>query len=452
MNNKDRKKINLPSGFNDFLPEEESWRSRMLSIVKSKFELFGFVPIDTPAIEEEKILTSGDANFQKEIFRIQRGGSNKNLSKKETLALRFDLTVPLARFVLMYGSKIGFPFKRYQIGKVWRGEKAQSGRYREFLQCDADIIGSSSVLADAEIIFLIYEIMSALGFKKFTIRVNSREILNALPAYIGFPPRKLDEVLRIIDKTDKIGIGGVKKELAGKKIINNKKIEKLIKLFSIKSANNKRLINILKQEIYNDFSKVGFKKLEELSGYLDNLGMSDKSWEFDLKTVRGLSYYTGFVFETFLNDFLEIGSVFSGGRYDNLVSKLGGSKLSAVGASLGFDRMFYALKSLQIIPQNTIYNKTKIIVLYPESKNSSDAFRVALSLRKNNIPVDIYLDGENPLKSQMSYALKNNYKIAIIVGSQEIKENEVIVKVFDMYKQFKLKMENLAEEVGKFIE
>jgi histidyl-tRNA synthetase len=135
-----------------------------------------------------------------------------------------------------------------------------------------------------------------------------------------------------------------------------------------------------------------------------------------------------------------------------LVSKLGGSKLSAVGASLGFDRMFYALKSLQIIPQNTIYNKTKIIVLYPEAKNSSDAFRVALSLRKNNIPVDIYLDGENPLKSQMSYALKNNYKIAIIVGSQEIKENEVIVKVFDMYKQFKLKMENLAEEVGKFIE
>jgi len=435
----------LLSGFNDYLPPKAALRFELLESIKNQLENFGFLPLETPAIEQEKVLTGGDKNFKKEIFRIQKN----NDRDKEKLALRFDLTVPLARVMSLYPNDLSFPFKRYSIGRVWRGEKAQKGRFREFLQCDFDIVGSESVVADAEVVALMYKITSSLGFQNFLIKINSREILNALPSYLNFSPAFLNEVLRIVDKLDKIGEGKVKEELKKLNFLNKEKVEKLIELFNLKAKDNVELINLVKGKIFNDFSKSGFEKLELLIDYLNAFGVPSDKWVFDLATVRGLSYYTGFVFETILLDLAEVGSIFSGGRYDGLSEKVGGNFLPAVGASLGFDRAFYALEKLEIIKAKKLTKKPNVIVIYPDKKNIPDAIKIVQFLRDNNISSDIYLGKEKTFKGQVAYSLKSDYKIAVIVGEEELKENQVTVKVFESYKQLKVKLGDLLKFLKK---
>jgi Histidyl-tRNA synthetase len=326
---------------------------------------------------------------------------------------------------------------------VWRGEKAQGGRFREFLQCDVDIVGSESVISDAEIIALMYQVTLALGFQNFLIKINSREILNALPFYLDFPSQNLDEVLRIVDKLDKIGERQVKSELEKLSYLNREKIKKLITLFNLKAKDNVELINLVQAKLSNEYSQVGFKKLKLLIGYLDAFGVPSDKWVFDLATVRGLSYYTGFVFEVVLLDLVEVGSIFSGGRYDGLSEKIGGNFLPAVGASLGFDRAFYALEKLGIIETTKIAQEPKVMVIYPEEKNALEAIKIVQLLRNNEISANIYLGKEKTLRGQLAYCLKNNYQVAIIVGEEEIQKKKVAVKIFKSYQQINVKIEDL---------
>lgn len=445
-----QRNFKTPSGFNDFLPQEEKWRLKLLDLIREKFELFGFLPLETPAVENESLLTGGDENFKKEILRIKRGGEEKD--SKEKMALRFDLTVPLARVVNNYFSELKFPFKRYQIGYVWRGEKAQSGRYRQFLQCDADIVGQTGALAEAEIIALAYDILFSLGVENFLIKINNRKILNGLIRYLNISSSQLDDILRIVDKIDKLGEEKVKIELKKEIGLGKEEIKKLFDLFNLKAKDNYELIDLVKEKILNEESREGFEELDKLLGYIEAFKIPEEKWTFDLGTVRGLSYYTGFVFETVLLDLEEVGSVFSGGRYDNLIKKIGGVSLPAVGGSLGFDRTFYALKKLGIIPQNDFSRPSKFIVLYPEEKNSFDAASLVSLLRKNNISSDVYLGKDKKLKEQITYALKNGYKGALIIGDKEIKEKKVVLKIFELYKEETLDIKDVISQLKKYNE
>ncbi len=438
-------KPTLPSGFKDYLPEDEKTRNRMLDVVKKNFELFGFLPLDTPAVEEERTLTGGDPEFKKQIFRIKKEG------QKEELALRFDLTVPLARVISLYPNQISFPFKRYQVGKVWRGEKPQAGRYREFLQFDADIVGSSKLSADAEIISLINQVMVSLGFDNFLIKINNRKILDFLPEYAGFSKDKLDPVLRTLDKLDKIGEREVLKELSSKKGAGLSSLESkaLLGFLNIEAKNNPELIKKAEEKLGKKASEEFFK-MEKLAELLKSLGLQDEKWVFDFSTVRGLSYYTGFVFETVLLDMPEVGSVFSGGRYDGLISKMGGSNIPAVGVSLGVDRIMYAMKKLGIAAG--FKNDKKILVLDFDDQAFPNPEKAVSLLRRNGLPAEIYLGQEKTLKGQMAYALKNDYDLAIIIGEREAGKGSVTIKNFKTYKQTEIDFSGLVSEVRKYID
>ncbi len=440
-----KSKPQLPSGFKDYLPKEELRRNEMLDIIKKNFELFGFVPLDTPAIEEEKTLTGGDAEFKKQIFRIKKS------DESEDLALRFDLTVPLARVISLYPNEVTFPFKRYQMGKVWRGEKPQAGRFREFLQFDADIVGSGSILADAEIVALMSQVMLSLGFQNFLIKVNNRKIFSGLPRYAGFSKEKLNAVLRAVDKLDKIGRSGVVKELSAKDgaDLGKDESEKVMNFFSLRAKNNRELLTLAAGEFSDAGAAEGLKEMESLADHLAALEIPEDKWTFDFSTVRGLSYYTGFVFETVLTDLPEVGSVFSGGRYDDLVARLGGAELPAVGVSVGVDRMLYAMEKLGIFSDGA--KSAKVIVLNFEEPAVSRTETVVSALRKNGIPSEIYLGKEKTLKGQLSYALKNDYGVAILIGEREMSRGTATVKDFKSYRQTEVKMEDVVSEIKKII-
>lgn len=325
-----RIKPDLPGGFRDYGPADAIAKQQMIDVIRRTFEAFGFDPLETSSVQKTEVLTSGEEDSDKITYRIrpaQRGEIVGEESKDEN-SLRFDLTVPLARFVAA-NPEIPKPFKRYQIGTVWRGERQQAGRYREFMQADVDIVGAASLDADAEITAIIYTCFRNLGIEKFVIKYNNRKVLNALPAYAGFPEDKLWDTLRIIDKRDKIGDAQVQKELARE--------------FDEEVAG--KIGDFLKQEAGQGQSAA------EYAAILDMLPADAKPYfKADFSLVRGLSYYTGSVFEVILTDASEIGSVCGGGRYDDLAAKFTGQSVSrqipAVGVSIGVDRLFAAMEKL----------------------------------------------------------------------------------------------------------
>lgn len=416
----------LAGGFRDYLPEDMIPRQRMFDTIRDVFERFGFVPLDTPGLEKEEILTGGDPNFRMQIFRAGlRAGD-------EGLALRFDLTVPLARVVSAYGDKLERPFKRYQIGKVWRGEKPQAGRFREFVQFDADIVGSNRTSADAEIIALIYETLTALGLSRFVIKVNNRKILNGLPSLVGFEPTSNAEVLRIIDKLDKIGWDGVKVELAEKLNLNDSQTDKLKQFIDIRSDSQEETLARLAKLGTNSPSIVeGSNELQEIIGHVRSLGIPDRMWRIDLSVARGLGYYTGPVFETTLTDIPEIGSVFSGGRFDDLVARFGERSVPATGASVGVDRLFVAMDKLGLIKKE----KTVVQVLVLNFDNQAEDYcqKIVALVRNSKIRSELYLGKENSLKGQLSYATKQEVPIVIIAGGTE--KARGVAQIKDMAKR-----------------
>lgn len=415
----------LAGGFRDYLPEDMIPRQRMFDTIRNVFERFGFLPLDTPGIEREEILTGGDPNFRMQIFKTGLRESD------EGLALRFDLTVPLARVISLYSDRLEKPFKRYQVGKVWRGEKPQAGRFREFVQFDADIVGSNRVSADAEIVALMYETLTALNIGKFRIRINNRKILNGLSSFAGYDPALNADVLRAIDKLDKIRWEGVSEELIqkGLAIVQISKLEQFINLKG--DSAREILTNLLVLMGESPEAVQGINELQEITNCLDSLGIPPECWNVDLSVARGLGYYTGPVFETILLDLPSIGSVFSGGRYDDLVSRFGTQNIPATGASVGVDRLFAAMERLSLFKKEKTVVKVTILNF---DKNAEDYCQVIVtSLRRRGISSELYLGKESMLKGQLSYATRQEIPVVIIAGGNEKEKKTAQVK--DMRKR-----------------
>lgn len=415
----------LAGGFRDYLPTEAIARKKVLETVRSSFESFGFEPIETPAVEKTDVLTGSEEDSGKIIFNVK--GSQE---KKSDTSLRFDLTVPLARFVAA-NPNIPKPFKRYQIGNVWRGERPQAGRYREFMQADIDIVGSSSLDADAEIVTVIYETLKKLGLDDFVIKINNRKILNELPEFIGFDPKRLWSMLRIIDKKDKIGEAGVLEEVESE--------------FDSSVARNMKIFLRAERSGAESMSGAneGAVELDTIRAKLDQMGLDMNRIVVDPSLVRGLGYYTGPVFETVLTALPEIGSIFSGGRYDNLVMRFTGQPIAAVGASLGVDRLFTAMQQLDMFEETTA--TANILIMNLSEGLYIDYMQFARKLRDENINVTFYAGDDKAFGAQLSYAVKKNIPFVLIYGDNERLAGVVNIKNLTSREQTEVEKEKLVE-------
>ena len=410
-------KPSILPGFMELLPGDQILFNDMMDRIRNNYEKFGFLPIDTPIIEKsEVLLAKGGGETEKQIYRFQRGDND--------LSLRFDLTVPLARYVAQHFSEISFPFRRYQIGKVYRGERNQKGRFREFYQCDIDIIGNEnlSIINDAEIPSVIYSTFKELGFDDFTIKINNRKVLSGFFQWLKIKDSKA--VLRIIDKLDKIGMSGVGEELS-ELGLNENIIEKIKKFMSIKSSNEEILDNLKSLNIDNDIFKSGFEELNFVAKYIKDFGVPEKNYVLDLSIARGLDYYTGTVYETFLNDYPKLGSICSGGRYDNLAAHYIKRSLPGVGISIGLSRLFSQLMEEKII-ENKKNFLTKVLII-PMDDCLKEGIEVATILRKENIYTQVYTE-EGKIGKKFNYADKLNIPYVIIIGSQEVEDKAVTIK------------------------
>ena len=329
-------------GFMELLPNEQILFNQMKQTIEDTYKTYGFLPIDTPVIElSEVLLAKAGGETEKQIYRFTKGDTD--------LSLRFDLTVPLAKYVAKNYGNLSFPFRRYQIGKVYRGERAQKGRYREFYQCDIDIIGDETldIINDAELPSVIATTFRKLGFEDFTIKINNRKILNGLYASINQTEKSVD-IMRIIDKIDKIGDEAVVEELT-KIEVPEDAIEKIMQFIKIDGTIDEKLEKLESLQIDNETYKTGVEELKQVVKYIRLFGIEDKNFTIDLSIARGLDYYTGTVYETFLNGYRELGSVCSGGRYENLAQNYTDKKLPGVGVSIGLTRLFYKLNELNLI-------------------------------------------------------------------------------------------------------
>ena len=404
-------------GFMELLPNEQILFNKMKETIQKTYEQYGFLPLDTPIIEDANVLLAkAGGETEKQIYRFEKGEND--------LALRFDLTVPLAKYVTQYYDKLCFPFKRYQIGKVYRGEKPQRGRYREFYQCDVDIIGDGklSILNDAEIPSIIFNTFKNLGFDDFTICINNRKILNGLFANLDLKNNSA-EILRVIDKIDKIGYEKVEKELLLN--LDDKKVETIMKFIAIDGNNEEKIEALENLGIENEVFKEGLNDLKQVLKYIEIFGVPKDNVKLDLTIARGLDYYTGTVYETFLNKYRNMGSVCSGGRYDNLAEYYTDKKMPGVGISIGLSRLFFQLTDNKIISAE---NQTISDVLIISMTDSYDkCAEIAKKMRDNKLNVQINIE-EQKIGKKFKYADNLNVKYVIIIGEDEIKNNLVTLK------------------------
>lgn len=405
-------------GFMELLPNEQILFEQMKQKIEKTYQKFGFLPLDTPILElSEILLAKAGGETEKQIYQFQKGDTD--------IAMRFDLTVPLSKYVAKNYGNLSFPFRRYQIGKVYRGEKAQKGRFREFYQCDIDIIGDGelSTINDAEIPSVIYNLIKELGFEEFTIRINNRKILNGLFEYINQKDNSV-EILRIIDKIEKIGKDAVIADL--EKIgVSKEAIEKIINFIEIDGTTDEKLQKLQDLNIENETFKLGLEELISVVKYIRIFGVPDTHFKVDLTIARGLDYYTGTVYETFLNDYRELGSVCSGGRYENLAEYYTDKKLPGVGISIGLTRLFYKLNELGLIKAEKASMSDVLVI--PMVDDLSKPIILANSLREKNINTEIYLN-DKKLKAKLKYADKLQIPYVIIVGEDEINSGVISVK------------------------
>ena len=433
MNNKVLPKT-LP-GFMQLLPNEQILFNEVKEKIKKTYEKFGFLPLDTPIIESsEVLLAKAGGETEKQIYRFNKGESD--------LSLRFDLTVPLAKYVTENYNDLSFPFRRYQIGKVYRGEKAQRGRFREFYQCDIDVIDENelSLINDAEMPSVIYATFKELGFNDFTISINNRKILNGLFESLELKDKSVD-ILRIIDKIDKIGKENVIKEIQNINV-EDEKINKIMEFISI-NGDVESTINSLKQlNIENELFNLGVDELEQVAKNIKVFGVPQENYKIDLTIARGLDYYTGTVYETFLNEYRELGSVCSGGRYENLAEYYTDKKLPGVGISIGLTRLFFQLNDKRIIQaENKSISKVMIISMVD---NFEISIEIATKLRNAGINTQIYTNNAK-IKKQFKYASKMNIPYVIVIGEDEIKNNLVSFKDMNTGEQKSMKIEQIIE-------
>ena len=397
-----------------------------------------FLPLDTPIIESsEVLLAKAGGETEKQIYRFNKGDSD--------LALRFDLTVPLAKYVAEYYGELSFPFKRYQIGKVYRGEKAQAGRYREFYQCDIDIIGdgSLSIMHDAEIPSVIYTTFKSLGFENFTICINNRKILNGMFEYLELNEKSVD-ILRIIDKIEKIGKANVIKELENLGLETNQ-IDTIMKFLEISGTSDEKIEALKNLGIETEIFKTGVNELETVIKQIRVCKVPEKNFAVDLSIARGLDYYTGTVYETFLNDYKKLGSVCSGGRYENLAEYYTDKKLPGVGISIGLSRFFYQIDKENIL-ENENKSISKVLVVSMDETGIGYALDVATTLRDNNINTEVFLE-DKKLKAKFKYADKLHIPYVAVIGEEEIKTNTVTLKDMQSGEQEKLSIEEIIKKI-----
>jgi len=400
------------SGFMELLPEDQILFNKMLDTIRENYEKFGFLPIDTPVIEKsEVLLAKGGGETEKQVYRFKRGSTD--------MSLRFDLTVPLARYVSQHYPDLSFPFRRYHIGKVYRGERSQRGRFREFYQCDIDIIGNTNlgIINDAEIPAIIYSTFKDLGFDSFTILINNRRLLKGF--FQSLDIEDSTYVLRTIDKLDKIGIEKVKEELKNQEL-NEDVINKIIEFINIKGNNDKIIEELKELNIENEIFNEGLEELETVSNYIKAFGVSEDNYKIDLTIARGLDYYTGTVYETFLNDHPDIGSVCSGGRYDDLASHYTKQKLPGVGISIGLTRLFYQLREANII-ETRDNSLTKALVI-PMKGQMEKGVELVNKLREEDIYSQVHVESGR-MGKKFGYADKLNIPYVIIIGEEEVENN-----------------------------
>ncbi len=406
------------SGFMELLPNDQILFNQMMNTIEETYQRFGFLPLDTPIIElSEVLLAKAGGETEKQIYRFNRGDND--------LSLRFDLTVPLAKYVAKNYGNLSFPFRRYQIGKVYRGERTQKGRFREFYQCDIDIIGDGELdlINDAELPSVIYMIFTKLGFSNFTIRINNRKILNGLFESIGQKDNSV-EILRIIDKIDKIGKEAVIEELE-KINIGKEKIDKIINFIEINGSNDEKIEKLKKLKIENELFNKGLSELAFVVKNMRLFGIPESNIMVDLTIARGLDYYTGTVYETFLNDYRELGSVCSGGRYENLAENYTDKKLPGVGISIGLTRLFYKLQELNLIKADK--KSISDVLIIPMIEDLSIPIKIANTLRNNGVNTEIYLNNRK-LKAKFKYADKLEIPYVIVIGEDEIEKQVVKLK------------------------
>ncbi|MDF2985233.1 MAG: histidyl-tRNA synthetase [Eubacterium sp.] len=397
-------------GFMELLPADQMVFNQMLETIKKTYETYGFIPLDTPMIEKsEVLLAKSGGETGKQVYRFNKGDND--------LSLRFDLTVPLARYVSQHFGELTFPFKRYHIGKVFRGEKPQKGRFREFYQCDIDIIGfeNLSVINDAEILSVIYSTFKALGFSDFTIRLNNRKILNGFFESLKVTDKA--EVLRIIDKLEKIGQSAVLAEL--KAIgLSDEDAQSVLRFVNIKGSCSEIIENLRNMGVQNEMFLGGIDELELVINYIDSFKVPSGNYTIDLTIARGLDYYTGTIYETILNQYPSIGSVCSGGRYDNLAQNYTTKKLPGVGISIGLSRLFYQLREAGVLGESKKATPSQILVI-PMKETMAQALELATRVRDSGIAAEIYFN-EGKIGKKFSYADKLGIPFAVVVGEDEV--------------------------------
>lgn len=432
-------KVSIPKGTRDFLPEEVKKRNYIFSTIRDVFQLFGFEPIETPSFElSQTLMGKYGEEGDRLIFRILNSGEKMKKADIEALnaenlprfanslsekALRYDLTVPFARFVVQHQNELAFPFKRYQIQPVWRADRPQHGRYQEFYQCDADVVGSDSLLCEIELIQIFDLVLNRLSLTGFTIKLNNRKILSGIAEVCG-EKEKLVDLVTAIDKLDKIGEEGVIQELIAKGI-SNSAIEKISPLFSF-SGNNLDKLNFLKEFLKN--SEVGLKGVEELSYLIDTIEkfpLSRGVLELDITLARGLNYYTGAILEVKAHN-VKMGSICGGGRYDDLTGLFGLKGLSGVGISFGADRIYDVLTELNLFPLELV-NEKKILFINFDTSTYLHVVPLMSALRARGIICEIY-PTQAKLQKQFKYANDKNISYVVIIGEEEIKNNSVALK------------------------
>ncbi|MBR6209192.1 MAG: histidine--tRNA ligase [Oscillospiraceae bacterium] len=433
------------SGFMELLPPDQMQMERIMETLRQSYALYGFTPLDTPVIESaEVLLAKGGGETEKQIYRFAKGESD--------LALRFDLTVPLAKYVALHYNELSFPFRRFQIGKVYRGERAQRGRFREFYQADIDVIGDGklSIMNEAEIPAVIYRSFSALGLRRFRIRVNNRKVLNGFFAILGLGDRAGD-VMRTIDKLEKIGPDKVREILCDDLGVGGDQAEELLAFIACPGSSADKLGFLRRYQGRNETFDRGVEELATVVEYLGAFGVPEENFEVDLTIARGLDYYTGTVYETVLLDHPEIGSVCSGGRYDNLAEYYTDRTLPGVGISIGVTRLFYVLQEQKMLSQALLTAPAEAVVIPMGEDCRAFAVETATALRQANIRTAVYFE-DRKFKQKIGYADKAGIPFALIVGSDEAAAGLVSVKDMASGAQEKLTPARAAERINAALE
>ena len=429
-------------GFRDYLPEAMIPRERLMEISRSVYRSYGFCPIDTPALEHADVLCGkGGDEADKQMFRFEDHG-------KRDVGMRFDLTVPLARFVAKHGNDLGMPFKRYHIATVWRGEKPQAGRYREFVQCDFDTIGTTSMASDIETALVINDLMRAIGFEKFAIRTNNRKVLNGVLEQNDLKEHSV-VVLRALDKLPKIGPDKVRDEMMSTSGASAAQVDEVLKLTTIKGNNQEVLKQLEPLCASNEMAREGLDQLTQLVDATAAVGITDDNFQVDVSIARGLDYYTGTIFETFLDELPGIGSVCSGGRYDNLAQLYTKQELPGIGASLGLDRLLTAMQELGMIePTRTTAD---VLVAQFDAGSLNEYLKIAAALRGQGIATEVFPDAKK-LKAQFKYADRRGFRAVVLAGKDELTSGRLNVKWLEDGSQSEFPLSGDLADLGKWLQ